>query len=75
MEDGSSEEKVSVVFKDLAGFSDFCTELHTVSHCPVQYCKVSEFIIKFVIYYRSLGKTTFIDLCNNYPEAFKTMLD
>lgn len=75
MEGGSSEEKVSVVFKDLAGFSDFCTELHTVSHCPVQYCKVSEFIIKFVIYCRSLGKITFIDLCNNYPEAFKTMLD
>lgn len=75
MEGGSFEEKVSVVLNNLAGFSDFCTELHTVSHCPVQYCKVSEFIIKFVIYYRSLDKITFIDLCNNYPEAFKTMFD
>ena len=74
MEGGSFEEKVSVVLNKLAGFSDFCTELHTVSHCPVQYCKVSEFIIKFVIYYRSLDKITFIDLCNNYPEALKLCL-
>ena len=48
-EGGSFEEKVSIVLNDLAGFSDFCTELHKVSHCPVQDCKVGEFIINLLL--------------------------
>ena len=78
MEDSSLEEKVSIVLNDLVGFSDFCTELHKVSDCPVQDCKVGEFIIKldFLLkWHRGLVKTAFIDLCNDYPEAFKTMFD
>ena len=78
MEGGSFEEEVSIVLNDLAGFSDFCTELHKVSDCPVQDCKVGEFIIKldFLLkWHRGLDKTAFIDLCNDYPEAFKTMFD
>ena len=78
MEGGSFEEKVSIVLNDLAGFSDFCTELHKVSDCPVQDCKVGEFIIKldFLLkWHRGLDKTAFSDLCNDYPEAFKTMFD
>ena len=76
MEGGSFEEKVSIVLNDLAGFSDFCTELQKVSHSPVQDCKVDEFIIKLDFLLkrqRGLDKTTFIDLCNDYPEVFKTM--
>ena len=76
MEGGSFKEKVSIVLNDLAGFSDFCTELQKVSHSPVQDCKVDEFIIKLDFLLkrqRGLDKTTFIDLCNDYPEVFKTM--
>ena len=46
MEGGSFEEKVSIVLNDVAGFSDFCTELYKVSDFPVQDCNVGEFIIK-----------------------------
>ena len=37
------EEKVSAVLNDLRAFSDFCTELHTVSRCFLENCNVAKF--------------------------------
>ena len=78
MEDVSFEKKVSTVLNDLVGFSNFCTELHRLSRCSLDECKVGEFDIKLDFFLRqqkSADRTRefFIDHCNDYPEAFKTM--
>lgn len=43
MENATFEEKVSAVLNDLRTFSDFCTQLHTVSRCLLEDCNIGKF--------------------------------
>ena len=76
MENGTFEEKLSAVLNNFWFFSNFFTQLHTVSRCLLEDCNVGKFATELA---RSLKekpyeKTTFVDLCSSYLEAFQTML-
>ena len=78
MEDTSFQEKVSIVFNDLIGFSKFYTKIHELSCCDLEVCEIGEFVDKLDFFLRqqkTVDKTQdfFIDHYNVFPKPFETM--